>query len=597
MSGLKIRKERPAFELLENHIHIGYATSLLLFDALLLLLPILDIWRFGRTGRSISAAVVHSLTNNIASTTQTIFYGSLLLIIILPIGLAAARLLSYHHLVLPAGLLWLGRRHWMISAIHILASILISYSVSLGKSMAYLSGYEWRDFVAVGFAFFPFTNWVFGNAYVASAAIIGIIGSILASAILKTLLDKGALPGRVISYWELSRLAYIGRELAPTHGRRKFNFNVGAIAPEIRGISKRARVLFSKYQRSVPGSHRAMQYANDLTAKCKALLIETLFNSKISDFGRHIELFPGTSRALEIAISRLPTNCSILVSPYEHPTEWQVASWISQINAKTFKYDVPKLSDLKANSAARVSIVSNFVMNAVNKKRNGDFALVLSHVCWANGLQLPVDEIIERIEKDLPNITMLVDGSHAIGNIYEPIRINDKVEYYFFSGHKWLLSPDPIGILISKKTPQDNTVPYDSWNGGLPRSTGSVRILTSLFAALEFIVNVSPGKLRDRAIGLRDQFIKETANSIVPLAPAEEQLSLVCSFVPKAGANWKFVSTEELSNYFSDNEISLKILDEYEIQPSIVRISFPFFVEEAEVMKLAKLVNRAIDKP
>jgi L-cysteine/cystine lyase len=66
--------------------------------------------------------------------------------------------------------------------------------------------------------------------------------------------------------------------------------------------------------------------------------------------------------------------------------------------------------------------------------------LALSHVCWMSGSRLPIAEL-----KAATNVPLLVDGAQSVGAI--PVDAS-QVDYYAFSGQKWLCGPDSTGGLV-----------------------------------------------------------------------------------------------------------------------------------------------------
>ncbi len=66
--------------------------------------------------------------------------------------------------------------------------------------------------------------------------------------------------------------------------------------------------------------------------------------------------------------------------------------------------------------------------------------LALSHVLWTTGRLLPVQEL--KAQTGLP---ILVDGAQSVGAI--PVDVQG-IDYYTFSGQKWLCGPDATGALV-----------------------------------------------------------------------------------------------------------------------------------------------------
>ncbi len=66
--------------------------------------------------------------------------------------------------------------------------------------------------------------------------------------------------------------------------------------------------------------------------------------------------------------------------------------------------------------------------------------IALSHVCWVTGNRFPVEEL--RRESGLP---VLVDGAQSAGAIAVDATA---VDFYAFSGQKWLCGPDATGGLV-----------------------------------------------------------------------------------------------------------------------------------------------------
>lgn len=101
---------------------------------------------------------------------------------------------------------------------------------------------------------------------------------------------------------------------------------------------------------------------------------------------------------------------------------------------------------------------SKIVERIVDKITLRTRLIIVSHVTYSTGSELPIKEIINRsrkkheeLKKRQPGLNssellVLVDGAQAIGNI--PVNVIDHdCDFYAFDGHKWLLGPEESGAL------------------------------------------------------------------------------------------------------------------------------------------------------
>jgi L-cysteine/cystine lyase len=70
--------------------------------------------------------------------------------------------------------------------------------------------------------------------------------------------------------------------------------------------------------------------------------------------------------------------------------------------------------------------------------------VVLSHVFWNTGQVLPLDKIVEVCRNN--NSFLLVDAAQSVGAL--PLNLTELgVDFYAFTGHKWLCGPEGVGGL------------------------------------------------------------------------------------------------------------------------------------------------------
>lgn len=74
--------------------------------------------------------------------------------------------------------------------------------------------------------------------------------------------------------------------------------------------------------------------------------------------------------------------------------------------------------------------------------------IVLSHILWNTGQVLPLADIVQ-VAHDYPSlrpVQVLVDAAQSVGSL--PLQLEaTKVDYYAFTGHKWLCGPAGVGGL------------------------------------------------------------------------------------------------------------------------------------------------------
>ncbi|WP_016873531.1 aminotransferase class V-fold PLP-dependent enzyme [Chlorogloeopsis fritschii PCC 9212] len=70
--------------------------------------------------------------------------------------------------------------------------------------------------------------------------------------------------------------------------------------------------------------------------------------------------------------------------------------------------------------------------------------VVLSHILWNTGQVLPLDKIVEKCRDN--NSLLLIDAAQSVGSL--PLNLTELgVDFYAFTGHKWLCGPAGIGGL------------------------------------------------------------------------------------------------------------------------------------------------------
>jgi selenocysteine lyase/cysteine desulfurase len=74
--------------------------------------------------------------------------------------------------------------------------------------------------------------------------------------------------------------------------------------------------------------------------------------------------------------------------------------------------------------------------------------VILSHVLFTSGFVVDIAAIAKGLRALSNEVVIIVDGAQAVGNIEVTGEILHSVEYYATCGHKWLLTPPSLGILV-----------------------------------------------------------------------------------------------------------------------------------------------------
>lgn len=102
--------------------------------------------------------------------------------------------------------------------------------------------------------------------------------------------------------------------------------------------------------------------------------------------------------------------------------------------------------------------------------RSNTRLLVLSHILWNTGQVLPLDKISKLC---IDNQTrLLVDAAQSVGSL--PLNLTElEVDFYAFTGHKWLCGPSGVGGLYVRPEVRDSLKPtFIGWRSILTDSQG-----------------------------------------------------------------------------------------------------------------------------
>lgn len=232
-----------------------------------------------------------------------------------------------------------------------------------------------------------------------------------------------------------------------------FNFGGQGTMPQ---ASLDAIVNTHQYIQEVgPFSAQINSWLQEKTASLKSAIAEELKTTSDT-----ITLTENVTAGCNIALWGLewqPGN-SILMTDCEHPG---IIATVQEI-ARRFAVKVeicPILETL--NQGNPVEVIQQHLTSDTR-------LVVLSHLLWNTGQVLPLKEIVtvcHNYSQSKQTIRVLVDAAQSVGSL--ELNLPELgVDYYAFTGHKWLCGPAGVGgLYISKDAFSDLHPTFIGWRG------------------------------------------------------------------------------------------------------------------------------------
>lgn len=149
---------------------------------------------------------------------------------------------------------------------------------------------------------------------------------------------------------------------------------------------------------------------------------------------------------------------SILMTDCEHPG---IIATVGEISRRFgVKVEIcPILNTL--NQSNPVEVIQKYLTPQTR-------LLIMSHLLWNTGQVLPLKEIVavcHNYRTNNPPIQVLVDAAQSVGSL--DLNLPDlEVDYYAFTGHKWLCGPAGVGGLYVREQAFNTLHPtFIGWRG------------------------------------------------------------------------------------------------------------------------------------
>ncbi len=571
------------------HLRVGHRIAVWLVIGPFLVLAAIDVIRY----RQLHLAFTPALQRGIFQADLTDWLHVLTIVglfaLVIPVGIAAIRIASGAWEQV-AG--WLGRRYAVLTYTYLFSCLALGVGYVVLASFQVQSGYREIGGVRT-YNFVSFYVWTMSVGPIPLLRItLTAMLTLLLIPVWESWLTERPLP-RLQQYWSNAVLADLEGPYHPQHGRHRLNLNAGAIAPRARHVVTKIQRATRNYEQLLASSPEAREFLLAVWARCRTRLGRVV-DPAFSNPDNRVMLFDNTSRSLEVLTRLCGAKIRLIVSPYEHPSEHAVAEWLQKTGAAAvhvIKVDVG-FFDLPVEDQRSTTL--NGVMEGLAVGETN--VLLISEVCYATGLRTDLT-VVDRIRSKLPENTTLfalVDGAHAAGNV-ERIDGLRYADAYVFSGHKWLMAPEPCAVALVRSAVHQGMRVYDAIDESkLPAATVGSQKLLGFDAALEMLERLGPQRRWNRSQRLLDRFRASTSNTLMQVGSGSgAETTCMATFRPIHGVQWKYETTTRLSEYLCGRGILAQILD---LDPDHlwVRLVFPYFLDGTDLDRVAKTLVRAV---
>lgn len=98
--------------------------------------------------------------------------------------------------------------------------------------------------------------------------------------------------------------------------------------------------------------------------------------------------------------------------------------------------------------------------------------VVISHLLWNTGQLLPQAEIVKACKAANSTVKILSDAAQSVGSVPVNLR-EDGIDFYAFTGHKWLCGPEGLGGLYVSPEARESLLPtFIGWRSVVLNNSG-----------------------------------------------------------------------------------------------------------------------------
>lgn len=232
--------------------------------------------------------------------------------------------------------------------------------------------------------------------------------------------------------------------------------------------------------------------------------------------------------------------------------------------------------------------------------------VVLSHILWNTGQVLPLPQIMQLCHSQNPVVRVLVDAAQSVGVLPLDLDAWD-VDFYAFTGHKWLCGPAGIGGLYVSEAARANLHPtFIGWRSVTKNAAGHptgwqpdgsrYEVATSdyaLYPALQAAMALhdqwgTADARYQRILNLSELLWQQvqTLPNLACLRTAAPESGLV-SFQLQQGAGNRHI---QLVQALEQQSVLLRTI----LDPDCVRACVHYFTSETEIEQLVQAIQQLV---
>ncbi len=648
---------------ISDHILIGSPVVILTVDLILFLCVYYDFVIYDELNLSfrLSFHIAQSLISSGFVLMLLLFFGVAGFVIPAVVAvpmvyfnlLLAARNSSFYKLALQEKRRLPAFRAHLVLCFILSCMLVYTRAMSVSSGLKYYgSGYSF-DFVSIYYSLIASVPslWVYGLSFSGVFAVFGV----------NFVLNLQSIKEYRIRF-EINKSKV---DLYPRYDIKLLDFNGGASAPEVPFTRREVKGLVDKYQEMVAGSEQAKRYLVELYQEA-CFKIRKYFNL-LKDESKGIRIFSGTSRALEVAlVETLDLNTyQVMLSPYEHHSEGAVIAWCMQGRKCGYHKIQFNIDSYFESYDKQFALIADDLVGCMKKNslaKCGNLIFVVSEVCAFTGNIINVKQLFNVIQQKvvkmshgksggsknrIEEIRVIVDGAHGAGNLVTNRSVDggalksDHIVkdwhpflcFYIISAHKWLMSPEPGGVLVNnlqksaylKKDRQEIEISvkvgeqlggpekeneaavdgvidaYDAWGSGeiVPISTASPRVVAGIISGFRLLELRQFELLLNESIKAKREFLTwldERSKFQLVIADDKKNIFLTGIVTIKKASlvEWREdFSAKMLIDYLERIKGIFAFV--FEIDKQIfIRISFSYYVESWKVRRLTDELDKAI---